>query len=74
MDNGGKAIETTKFGAKKKKKMETNGMLLGYEKCREERVEANMEKKRKKTKKKKKQKRKKTERTRILITEKRQQE
>ena len=51
MDNGGKAIETTKFGAKKKKKMETNGMLLGYEKCREERVEANMEKKRKKQKK-----------------------
>lgn len=28
--------------------METNGMLLGYEKCREERVEANMEKKKKK--------------------------
>lgn len=70
MDNDGKAIETTKFGAKKKK-METNGMLLGYEKCREERVEANMEKKKKKNKKKEEAKEKKTERTRILITEKR---
>ena len=43
----------------KKKKMETNGMLLGYEKCREERVEANMEKKEKKQKKKRRSKRKK---------------
>lgn len=73
MDNDGKAIETTKFGAKKKE----NGNKWNVVRIRKMQGRTRGSKhgkKRKKTKKKKKKQKKKTERTRILIMEKRQQE